>query len=233
MDYQAILYNLLKPVVRAALRYKFHYRTETTGECTEGPGLLVAPHLFATDPVILGLATKTRLVAVYMKSEYMRKGREPTHILAIIFGIDAKSPNFKEKLYSAWDNNSTILVFPEGDMPRRVIARAQNGILHPGEIPVERWAQQIFELTKDYEVERKRVVNCQPCGLDYGEDIAYRYGYTFPQGKLVRVNFGDVVNSAEFDDIELSHMLMKNAAELSNRPYDDGFYKRMKRKSGK
>lgn len=230
MDYQAVLYNLGKPVVGAVFRYKFHYRLETKGACTQGPALLVAPHLFATDPIMMGLATKTRLVPAYMKSEHMRKGREPTHILAFIFGVDVRSVDFKEKLYNAWDNNSTVLVFPEGDMPRKIKNRAQNGTLHPREIPVERWAQQIFELTKGYETGRGSAVNCQPVGLDYGEDVTYLGGYTFPKGKLVRVNFGDILSSVEFTDIELSHMLMRSVAELSNRPYDDRFYKRMKRR---
>lgn len=204
------------------------YNLQSSGTPTKGPALMVAPHLFATDPFDIGMSVPERIVPTYITPKHMRKGREFTHVLATIFGIESTSPTFRNKLYEAYDQNSILLAFPEGDVPRKARRLAVNGYIHPYSVHVRMWSPTIFEYSCDYERLRGREITYQPVGLDHGEDVNYFPWCTFPALRThTVVHFGEPQHSNGRNSLIFANEVMKEATELSGRHYDDNYFKRV------
>ncbi len=247
VDHRPLTYRALIPFVGSVFSNDYGYQLQVNGTPLQnGPGIMVGAHIWATDPIAVGLAVRekssTRLVSVYTPSRHMRGGKEFTHIVASIFGEDFNSSYFRDRLFETWYRNLIALNFPEGDMPRKIWTKAKGGIIKPSEIPVTKWDESIFTYAKEYEKWSGEGVRCQPVGIKINclpnwigcndGEVGYLKGYTIPEVcRLMVVSFGDAIDSREHNATTLGHELMKRAASLSDRPYDDSFYKRTVRES--
>jgi hypothetical protein len=198
--------------VLTGIAHKSLYRLVVEGDIPKsGPRMLIAPHQFSLDAISIMRAVDDKVVFIYGKYDG-RKRRIIDAAIDRIGSIQANSRHVQRRRFFEHMNEETVIAgFPQGIFQVAGVESVSDGIVHLGRM---------------YEAHTGSSVAFIPAGIEYGHTnrLPKRapipvFNFPFPSTK-VTVRFGQ----PEFLDgrtpAELTEVVMRESARLSNLPYN-------------